>query len=296
MHSILAESAVGINCFSPDWQILMDHIRKFAPDRKMLALDYSSYDTRMPSQLTRAAWESFIHLAEAGGYPQDALTIMKAMIIDITHPLMDINGTLLMAMNMMTSGNNMTVDGNGTDGSFLLRMGFFDKYPEVEDFRSYVAATTYGDDMIGSVHEDYRGFNFISYKEFLAKFGMKITLPSKSDDVVEYLPFDEADFLKRSSCYIPEIGCEVGRLEEDSIFKSLHSNLKSAVSTPREVAASCVETALHEWFAFGRDHYDMRLKQLQEVCARQDLPVPALNFTFDERVDKWLEQYRPNSS
>jgi len=294
MHSLLAESAVGTNCFSTEWQELMDHANKFAPDGKILAMDYSSYDTRMCSQLTRASWESFIRLAEVGGYPKDAINIMKAMVVDITHPLMDINGTLLMAMNMNTSGNNMTVDVNGTSGSFLVRMGFFYYYVTEENFRKWVAALTYGDDFYGSVHKNFRGFNFRSYKAFLERFGMKITLPSKTDDVVDFLDVKDADFLKRKSNFIPEIECTIGQLEEDSIFKSLHSNLKSAVSTPREVAASCVETALHEWFAFGRDHYDMRLKQMQEVCARQDLPVPALNVTFDERVAKWKEQYQLN--
>ena len=205
---------------------------------------------------------------------------------------MDLNGTMLMAYAMNTSGNNLTVDVNGTAGSLYVRMGFFTIYPELNDFRKHVALLTYGDDAKGSNTKETRKFNFISYKRFLAQHGMKLTLPTKTDDEIEFLTREETDFLKRTSVRIPEIGCDIGKLDEMSIFKSLHSNLKSATATPREVAASVIETALHEWFAFGREHYEMRRAQMEEVCIRQNLPVRALAYTFDDRVTFWKEKYQ----
>lgn len=292
LHPILAESAVGVNAFSKDWQELMEHAEKFGKDDdQFLAWDYSKYDVRMNSQVTRKVWDSFIQLAERGGYDEESINIMKIMIADIAHPLIDMNGTLLMAFAMNTSGNSLTVDVNGGAGSIYVRMGFFHEYPHLENFRKWVASLTYGDDYKGSNHKDTRGFNFKSFKRFLAKHGMKLTLPSKTDDEVEFLKREETDFLKRVSNYIPEIGCEIGKLDENSIFKSLHANVKSSVATPREVAASVIETALHEWFAFGRDHYEMRRAQMKEVCDRQSLPVRALDYTFDDRVAFWKEKY-----
>jgi hypothetical protein len=172
-------------------------------------------------------------------------------------------------------------------------MGFFHIYPLEKDFRSCVALLTYGDDAIGSVKEKYKNFNFVSYKNFLAAHGMKLTLPSKTDEEVEFLHQNEVDFLKRKSNYISEIGSSIGKLDEDSIFKSLHSNIQSHSVTEREVACSCVEGALHEWFAFGREHYEMRREQMHQVCNDLNLPVHALNYTFDERVQKWLDCYAP---
>jgi hypothetical protein len=293
LHPTLAETAVGVNAFSKDWEELMDFAEQFGKeDDQMLAWDYSKYDVRMNSQVTRKVWDSFIHLAARGGYDQESLTIMQNMIADIVHPIMDLNGTLLMSYNMNTSGNNMTVDVNGGAGSLYVRMGFFSLYPEVEDFRSKVAHLTYGDDAKGSNAADTRKFNFIYYKKFLAKHGMKLTLPTKTDDEVEFLRTEETDFLKRISHHIPEIGCAIGQLDEESIFKSLHSNLKSSSATPREVAASVIETALHEWFAFGREHYEMRRAQLRTICERQQLPVEALKYTFDDRVAFWKDKYQ----
>jgi len=291
LHPLVAESAVGINCFSPEWEEVMGHTTRFADDNKVIAWDYSKYDVRMNSQMTRAVLSSFIDLAERGGYDDESLTVMHAMVNDITHPLIDWNGTLIMAYNMNTSGNNITVNINGTAGSLYVRLGFFHVYPEAENFRTHVAAITYGDDFKGSVHPSKRDFNFESFKRFLAEYGMKITLPDKSTDVVEFMNDDEADFLKRNSVFIPEINKHLGCLDENSIFKSLHANRKSKTELPETVAASCIETAMHEWFAFGRDHYNMRAKQMKEVCVLANIPVPAVHITYDERVDNWKNKY-----
>lgn len=88
-----------------------------------------------------------------------------------------------------------------------------------------------------------------------------------------------------------------------SIFKSLHSNLKSKTATPREVSVSCIESAMHEWFAFGKETYEDRQKKMIKVCEDANLPVPAVHVTYQERVDMWKNKYgepldtqRPNGS
>lgn len=120
---------------------------------------------------------------------------------------------------------------------------------------------------------------------------MKITLPDKGDDEKDFLCDEDADFLKRHSNFIPEIGCSIGKLDENSIFKSLHCNLKSKTASPVDVAVSCIETAMHEWFAHGRGVYEKRQQQMQEVCRQMKLPVPAVGVPFDERVNHWLCKY-----
>lgn len=291
MYPLLSESAVGVNAFSHQWEELMAHANKFAEDDKVIAWDYSKYDVRMNSQVTRAVLLSFIELAQRGGYDDHSIMIMKNMVVDLVHPLIDYNGTMIMAYNMNTSGNNITVNINSTAGSLYVRMGFFHVYPEVQNFRQCVAAMTYGDDFKGSVAKGYRDFNFFTFQKFLANHGMKVTLPDKSDDAVAFMDEDDADFLKRKSVYIPEIKTSIGCLDEDSIFKSLHVNLKSKTTLPQSVAVSCIETAMHEWFAHGREVYNQRAQQMQEICKKVNLPVPAVQVTFDERVAFWLEKY-----
>lgn len=295
LHPLESESAVGVNAFSYQWEELMNHACKYAESNEVLAWDYSKYDVRMNSQLTRAALCCFIELAEIGGYNKQDLKIMRNMVVDLVHPMIDYNGTMLHLFNINTSGNNITVNINGTVGSLYVRLGFFDAYPNAKNFRDNVSAMTYGDDFTGSIKPEYNGFNFISYKAFLAEHDIKITLPNKSDDEVAFMQSEDADFIKRQSNFIPEIGCSIGKLCEDSIFKSLHANIRSKTELPEQVSSSCIETAMHEWFAHGKEVYTMRQQQMRRVCERANLPVPAVNISFQERVDHWLEKYSSKS-
>jgi hypothetical protein len=289
---LLSEMAVGVNAFGPQWNELMAHAEKYAPDRKILALDYKKFDVRMGGDMTYKVLQCFIDTAQQCNYTEEHIFIMCMMVLDIIHPLIDYNGTLIMVFNMNTSGNNITVYINSIAGALYLRMGFFYCCPEKESFREWVAAMTYGDDETGSVREEVRSrFNFRTYKEFLAKHGVDITLPDKSEDECDFLLIEEADFLKRQSNFIPEIGTRIGKLTEMSIFKSLHCNLKSKTETPTTVAISCIETAMHEWFAHGREVYEDRQKKMLAVCEEMELPVPAAHYTFDERVQMWKEKY-----
>jgi hypothetical protein len=157
-----------------------------------------------------------------------------------------------------------------------------------------MACMTYGDDFIGSLKKEYHSrFNFEVYRDFLAQHAMKITLPDKGDNSSTFMELEDVDFLKRKSNYIPEIDRNIGKLDEMSIFKSLHCNLKSKSASPIEVAASCVESAMHEWFAFGKNHYEMRREQMKVVCERAKIPLSILNVSFDDRVEYWKEKYHP---
>jgi hypothetical protein len=289
----LSEAAVGVNAFSPQWDALMSHAEKFAEDGRVVAWDYSKYDVRMNSQMTYAVLQSFIDIASVCNYSQYDLDMMNAMIADIIHPLIDYNGTMIMAYNMNTSGNNITVNINSVANSLYVRMGFFHACPEVEDFRTAMAAMTYGDDFKGSVAKQYRSrFNFRVFKEFLAEHGMKITDPNKTDEVNDDMDVNDADFLKRQSQFIPEIGTRIGKLTKSSMMKPLLVNLKSSTETPQMVAVSCVETYMHELFAHGREEYEHDAPLIKELCVRAlDFVPPAVNFTFDERVAMWKEKY-----
>lgn len=293
----LSESAVGVNAFSPQWDTLMSHAEKYALDGRVVAWDYSKYDVRMNSQMTYAVLQSFIDIAQECDYPAYDLRMMNMMIADIIHPLIDYNGTMIMAYNMNTSGNNITVNINSVANSLYVRMGLFHACPEVKDFRQIVAAVTYGDDFKGSVSPEYRDrFNFRVFKEFLAEHGMKITEPNKTDNIEDDMDVDDADFLKRHSQFIPEIGTRIGKLSKTSMYKPFFANLKSKTETPEIVAISCIETYMHELFAHGQEEYEHDQPLIKELCVRVlDFVPPAVQFTFDERVQMWKEKYTGNA-
>nr|ULG00102.1 MAG: hypothetical protein 1 [Salisharnavirus sp.] len=290
LHPLQSECAVGLAATSDQWQDMMDHVYKYSENGEALGWDYSKYDVRMNSQMTRCVLSTFIEFAVIAGYDAHDIHIMKMMVCDIVHPLIDYNGTMIMAYNMNTSGNNITVNINSIAGALYVRLGFLNQYPG-RDFRANVALMTYGDDAIASRKEEVCNFNFETFRDFLAEYDMKITLPNKTSESRKTLPFAELDFLKRKSTYIPEIGRSLGALDEDSIFKSLHSNLRSTGATKEEVAVACIECAMHEWFAHGRSVYDMRARQMQQICEEVGLPCECIYFSYDKRVSNWKETY-----
>lgn len=293
-YPIESEMAVGINAFGLQWQDLMDYVDSLADKNGgRFGMDYSAYDTRMNSQISRAAYWIMIKLARAMGYDEDSLYIMESMVDDLTHPIVDVNGTMVALYHMNPSGNNVTVQVNCLANSIYMRMAFFSVLPNFSNFRDWVHLTTYGDDNRCSVAEVCRSkFTFLKVQEYLLKHDIVITPPDKKSEGDHFFEDDKLDFLKRQSSYIPEIDRKIGRLEEDSILRSFLYNVKSASVDPQEVALSCVDSAMHEWFAFGRDHYEKRRSEMKLVCEDAGiLHYPILDITFEDRVKKWKENY-----
>jgi len=286
------EIAVGLNAFGKQWQDLDDYTNQFSPDGKgCFGMDYKAYDTRINAQITRAALWILIEIAKYFDYSEEDICIMKAMVNDITHPTIDFNGVLLQLYNMNPSGNNLTVQINCIANSIYMRMCYYDAGCP-PPFKSNVALITYGDDNKCSVRESIRAkYSFMTVKRFLNSHDMEITPPDKVSSPQDFYELENLDFLKRQSFYVEEIGRKIGRLEESSIFKSLHCNSRSKNASREDVISSCIETALHEWFAYGRVHYTMRLEQMRKVCAAANLPLPILEIDFDERVAKWKAKY-----
>lgn len=296
MNPIVSECAVGINAMSDEWQQLHDHVH--SKSENLFAGDYGKFDQKLPAQIILASIKILIMLAQAAGYDDESIKIMEAMAGDIVYCHVNFNGDLLSLIEGgHISGNSMTVDVNSLGNVLNLRCYFFHTYPKAPSFRDAVAITSYGDDNAGTVDKRYPKFNIKDYSEWLEQYGQKYTMPDKESTLVPYLPKSEFEFLKRKSSYIEEIDLHVGALDESSIFKSLHMVVKSTLPMD-EACGTNLNTALYEWFAYGRFHYEMRRAQVQKIAEKHNLlhMVPNLRKDFDTRVAEWKEQYLPDSN
>jgi hypothetical protein len=296
LYPLKSECAVGVNAHGPDWQELHNYITRHGNER-ILAGDYSKYDLRMPAQLILSAFSVLEHVAKMCDYSEDDLLIMRGVASDIAYPVMAYDGDLIQMIGSNPSGHNLTVYINSLVNSLLFRCAFYDTYPDADVCMSKVCSImTYGDDVKGSVHPDWPKFNHLTVRDFLARHDMKFTMPDKTSTPTAYMNDEDCDFLKRKSVYIPEIGQHVGALDEDSIFKSLHANIESTKETKEQVSASCLQSALGEWFAHGRQVYEMRREQMDKVAMAAGLKhmVPELTLDFDARVERWRQKYYPS--
>ncbi len=84
-----------------------------------------------------------------------------------------------------------------------------------------------------------------------------------------------------------------GPLSEDSIFKSLMTVLSSKALSVEEQSMCNIDGALREWFVHGRDHYEMRRSQMQEVAYAAELThgCKMLNRTYDDCLLMFNDRY-----
>jgi len=305
LYPLISELAVGVNAHGPEWHELTQFMCKFGEDR-ILAGDYSKYDLRMPAQLTIAAFSIMIRIARhVGNYSSADIARMEVLAHEVCTPLVAYNGTLIRFLGTNPSGQNLTVYVNSIVNSLLHRICFFEIYP-IESmsrigrelslgrdatYRDIVATMTYGDDAKGSVRPGFDLFNHISMANILKENDMVFTMPDKTSTPTHYMSRYEADFLKRRDRYEEELGLFVGCLDEDSIFKSLHSILKPTAVTPEEVCAQNIDGALREFFFHGREVFEHRRQQMKQIAEEANLYCLTLDQDFDDRVQAFKEKY-----
>lgn len=309
MNPVAFETAVGTNCFGPDWGVIMEYVEKFAADGLGFGLDYSKFDLRQPTNVMFAADKLFVELAKMCGYSKEDIEMMENGIVDMVNPYIEWNGTLISGL-CMPSGIPVTVIKNSFVNALLLRSFFYYlKRTGVTipgSFKDNVAITTYGDDVLGSVNPSIRRwFNFSAYKAYLKEIGMNITLPDKdADDCdITFLPMKGLDFLKRKSVYHPALGTSIGALEEESIFRNLHTARIGTIEVdghvlpldPEDLAIQSIGEVLTEWFNHGEEVYERRRQQILQLCELTSIAHPDVTLTYAQRVERWKEQYAESS-
>lgn len=291
LHPLESECAVGINCFSLEWQQMHKHITTFGDDR-ILAGDYEKWDLRLPAQLIACAFDIFLSIAKASGnYSERDLYIMRGIASDVSMPTVSYNGTLVQLHGSNPSGQNLTAYINSICNSLLVRVGFF-HCCGVQDFRKSCKIMTYGDDLIGCVSTNVRNFDHVVYANYLRDHcDMGFTMPDKVSLPIPFLNISDVDFLKRKSVYSDELGVHVGALALSSIYKSLYC-VKGKKYLEADILSGVITGALHELFFHGKEIYDEHLAILNTVCKKHRLRVLALGMTYTHRVAIWLHQYR----
>lgn len=297
LHPLDSECAVGVNAQGPEWDQLARHMKKFGKKR-ILAGDYSKYDLRMPAQLIIAAFKVLIDLAaECGDYSEDDIKIMKGIATEIAHACVSFNGDVFILCGSNPSGQNLTVYINCIVNCLLLRCAYYKLWPEGRGeplpFRLVVAIMVYGDDIKGSVRSGFDWFNHITFAKFLAERDIVFTMPDKESVPTEYMCDDDADFLKRKNRFNEETGLIHGILDETSIFKSLHTVLRSKSISVEDQSAQNIDGALREWWQYGRATYESRRSQMTEVAktCKIDHLCSQLNVSYDNQLQLFKERY-----
>lgn len=268
------ECAVGINAHGPDWSRLQRKLAKYS-DTRMIAGDYAAYDKRVCPEATLSAFDVMIRIAERAGYSEEQLTIMRGIATEICLPIYEYNGVFVKIFGSNPSGHPLTVIINNIQNSIYLRYAYYALHVDekVPPFADVVSLICYGDDNAMSVADSETKFNHTSVSEELAKVGIKYTMADKLAESKPFIPLSEISFLKRGFIYDPNLKEWLAPIEELSISKSLHNymNNRGSITLPEQIAGDAIKGANREFFLHGREKYEMRKSQLEQVRDENNL-------------------------
>jgi hypothetical protein len=86
----------------------------------------------------------------------------------------------------------------------------------------------------------------------------------------------------------------ISMLDEDSIYKSLHSNLKSKTESLEGVAIDCLEGAARSWFFYGPEVFAEKHELLKAVVAKKGwerFVSDTFWNNFAAREESWMQKY-----
>ncbi len=294
-NQFVFESGPGLVCQSKEWDNLYHHLTKFGVDR-MVAGDYKSFDKTMSPVFMKYAFEIILALcAQSGNFTEDHLRSMRAMYMDIIYPLTIFKGDLVRFYGSNPSGHPLTVIINGLVNSLYIRYVYRLRNPEgiVTDFKNNVTLMTYGDDNIMGVSSVIDWFNHTVISETLSTMGITYTMADKESVSIPFIHIDQCTFLKRSWKYDPDLDSYVAPLDHDSIEKMLMVHVRSKTIHKEEQIIDAINSALREYFFYGKSIYQEKLLMLKDIVEQASLTrfVKPTTFPTWDQLERSFTEY-----
>jgi hypothetical protein len=265
------EAMPGVVAQSTEWQEVYEKLCKHGKDR-IIAGDYAKFDKKMAAPFILAAFDILIAISECAGWSKEDLMYLRCIAHDTAFPVVDIKGELI-EIQGNPSGHPLTVIINCLVNSLYMRYAFTAVESDIplDQFQQYVELKTYGDDNVLGVSPLCKRFNHTSISAILKTIGVVYTMAEKEAVSVPFIHIDDASFLKRKFRYDVDIGAIVAPLEASSFDKMLTSYADNGVISPQAHAVCVMETALREYFFYGRDTFEVKRAMMWRVVQDQKL-------------------------
>lgn len=279
LNKYLFECAPGMNTTSIEWTRLYEYLSKHGVWR-MIAGDFEAFDKVMGSLVILEAFRMIREILTACGASEEHILIVQVIAEDVAFAFVNFNGDLMRFFGSNPSGHPLTVIINCLVNSLYMRYCYHELNPEkeVESFPDNVRLVTYGDDNAMGSGVDW--FNHTAIAAVLQSVGIGYTMADKMEQSRAFIHMRETTFLKRSFRWEPELCAYAAPLDQESIWKSLMICVPSSEVSPQRQCVDIVESAVAEWFFYGRERFEKEKLYLQDLIRRADLECYVKESTF----------------
>lgn len=281
----------GVNCLNEEWGQLYEHLAE-CPRDQCLEGDYSKWDMRVSGQAIRAVAIVFETVAATLGYPLEDQEAVKTYILDCANTTMLFNGTLLSVDGYNPSGTPPTTAINGIANNLMLRCAYYvlwsqNELSRIEPFRENVRVGTLGDDSVCSTMKQW--YSMVNVQRVFAEIHLPYTDGDKTGVCKRFKSLDDLTFCKRKWRWDPILEQFVAPLALDSIFKSLHCQMRSTTH-PLDITIQVVDNALRELARHPQKVFEEYATYIRTAVERLGIPhsIPKLYYTQRDWQDVFL--------
>lgn len=263
------ESGCGIDCWSKQWNDIGCKLKEFSSHYG--AGDYKKFDKKMESSILLAGFEVIARLYQRWGMDVEEANFVRMIGHDTAFSFHDFDGDLVQFLRSNPSGQPLTIIVNCIVGSLYFRMVYINteqgRERGLENFQHDVLLYTCGDDNIFASRVDW--FSMLTLHDKLKQWNVDYTMADKVSTMVPWTPFNELTFLKRYFVFNHETKHYHGRLDLESIKKSLCIGKEVVDEDEQAVVLMC--DALRELFNFGREEFGVWRDLFKRIIERKQL-------------------------
>jgi hypothetical protein len=118
----------------------------------------------------------------------------------------------------------------------------------------------------------------------LASNNITYTMAVQESASVPYINISECSFLKREWVWDEDVGAMMAPLDHSSIEKMLTIGVQSKAINEYQHAIAVIQSALNEYFYYGKDIYNAKLQMFKEIVQE----VPDLHhYVMDNTFQTW---------
>jgi hypothetical protein len=145
-----------------------------------------------------------------------------------------------------------------------------------------------------NVSPERPNFNHTRISVALSIIGVEYTMADKSATSVPYISIDEVSFLKRKWIYNEELKCHMAPLEPSSFNKMLTAYVDNGTLAPEAHSIIVIETAIREYFFYGRETFEERLTYFKNIVKLANLEMWVRDSTFPS-YDQLIADFKDRS-